>query len=636
MQLKIETFSNVRGGNAFFKAVTHPLAAEKGRALFARLARTTRVAIYDPENCVDVLAQLYDLSGLAIAGLYAQDVTTIGRTALGQRAQPVTALKECRADAVVVACFDAERAIAHVRHLLPDHAVVASLDELRLPDAMVTNHARYLDPMNFATNFVFFRDAGGLSTRLVTANYWSGYGAQSVVIWCILFDGAGKEVARWHEALPQGVGAVTIDSRDVRQRFGLGEFAGQIFLHAVGAAGHDVVKYALDVYGDGPAKLSLSCTHDANSWPSALYAGLPAPGEGEAVTLWIQNSMPCAIPAGTIGLNLMGDATTAYLQEPISAFASRALDVATLLPKARWPQQIEMHGGKYVVRPRYEVRGRDRLRIAHVNVERSDLKPDPKIVELGNLLGKGYLLPAPVLPRAVWRSLALPTPMSTAQQDLPVALIVYDRRGREAARHSFGRLARKDSVAVDIDSLLNGAKLPDDYGHMELIYDFAHGGSADGWLHALFRYEDRATGHGAETSFGAHVFNTVLTYKGEPQSYAGQPPGLSTRLFLRLGDAPYDTLCHLIYPASTPWHTESVTDLTLHDRAGREVARERVAIACSGSRLFRYHEVFDAKTRERAGESAYIVVRDATCRLFGYHGLIGRDGAFSLDHMFGF
>jgi len=25
-----------------------------------------------------------------------------------------------------------------------------------------------------------------------------------------------------------------------------------------------------------------------------------------------------------------------------------------------------------------------------------------------------------------------------------------------------------------------------------------------------------------------------------------------------------------------------------------------------------------------------------TCRLFGYHGLLGRDGAFSLDHMFGF
>ena len=64
----------------------------------------------------------------------------------------------------------------------------------------------------------------------------------------------------------------------------------------------------------------------------------------------------------------------------------------------------------------------------------------------------------------------------------------------------------------------------------------------------------RVSGHRAETSFGSHVFNTVLTYKGEPQSYSGKPPGLSTRLFLRLGAAPHDTLCHLIYPASTPWH----------------------------------------------------------------------------------
>ena len=60
---------------------------------------------------------------------------------------------------------------------------------------------------------------------------------------------------------------------------------------------------------------------------------------------------------------------------------------------------------------------------------------------------------------------------------------------------------------------------------------------------ALFRYEDRASGHRAETSFGAHVFNTVLTYKGEPQSYAGKPPGLSTRLFLRLGDGAASTRC---------------------------------------------------------------------------------------------
>ena len=37
-----------------------------------------------------------------------------------------------------------------------------------------------------------------------------------------------------------------------------------------------------------------------------------------------------------------------------------------------------------------------------------------------------------------------------------------------------------------------------------------------------------------------------------------------------------------------------------------------------------------------AGPGAYVVIRDKTCRLFGYHGLLNGDNSFSLDHMFGF
>jgi hypothetical protein len=171
---------------------------------------------------------------------------------------------------------------------------------------------------------------------------------------------------------------------------------------------------------------------------------------------------------------------------------------------------------------------------------------------------------------------------------------------------------------------------------LELVYDFAGGGDADGWLHAIFRYRRRATGHAAETSFGAHVFNTLLTYRGEPQSYSGRPPGLSTRLFLRLGDEPRDTFCHLIYPASRPWRPTSATEVTLFDRAGAEAGRVDLEIPCSGSRLWRYRELFDAGTRLRAGPGAYAIIRDTTCRLFGYHGLFAEGGGFSLDHMFGF
>lgn len=38
----------------------------------------------------------------------------------------------------------------------------------------------------------------------------------------------------------------------------------------------------------------------------------------------------------------------------------------------------------------------------------------------------------------------------------------------------------------------------------------------------------------------------------------------------------------------------------------------------------------------RAGPRGHVLIRDTTCRLFGYHGLMDDAGGFSLDHMFGF
>ena len=77
----------------------------------------------------------------------------------------------------------------------------------------------------------------------------------------------------------------------------------------------------------------------------------------------------------------MGDTASHPLDRAVVPFATCALDVASLLPQARWPQQIEIEAGKYMVRPRYEVMARGRRRIAHVNVERTDLKPDPKLAD---------------------------------------------------------------------------------------------------------------------------------------------------------------------------------------------------------------------------------------------------------------
>ncbi|MGH7054566.1 MAG: hypothetical protein ACREFA_12195, partial [Stellaceae bacterium] len=510
------------------------------------------------------------------------------------------------------------------------------LDRMRIPAERLTNPRRYLDPLNFATNFSFFREAEGLSTRLVTANYWSGYGARAVACWLTLFAGDGTVLAEWCEHFSGAAGALVLDSAAVRRRFALPEFCGQMFLHIVGAAGHDVVKYALDTFGAGEGGPSLSCTHDANAWPAERYAGLPAPAPGERVILWVQNSHPAAIPPGAITLHPMGEEEGAALAEAIAPFASRAVDVGALLPGLFWPRQVEVRAGKHMVRPRYEVVASGRRHIAHVNVERGDLVPDPALPDLAGLLGKGYLLPAPILPRAAWQSLVLPTPMTTAQRELPIAALVYDPAGREVARHRFGRLPRAHAALLNPEDLAGIAALGEGYGHIELVYDFSAGGAADGWLHALFRYRHRVSGHTAETSFGAHIYNTALTYRGEPQSYSGPPPGLSTRLFLRLDEDGRDTFCHLIYPASQRWRPLSATEIILHDGGGGERARAKVEIPCSGSLLWRYHALFPAATRAQAGAGAYILVRDTTCRLFGYHGLLGPTGAFSLDHMFGF
>jgi hypothetical protein len=637
MPIKIETFSNAKGGSSFFKALGHPLAVDKTAALMARLG-SGPIAVYDPLGMAEGFSAFHDLSALDIQGVFVQRLEDLGRSVLGQETQPVTRLQEVKVPTLFVVAFDAKRLIAQMRHLVAPGTDIVSLDEIRIPDAMLTNRRRYLDPLNFATNFALLRDAQGWHTRIVTADYWSGWGApQPPSVWFCLFDQAGRVLAQWQDAISAPGASLVVDSQQVRQRFSLGEYTGSLFIHVVGVAGHDVVKYALDTYGDDPTR--LSCTHDANAWPSDLYAGLPAPKADESVVLWIQNSHPVTIPKRGIGVNLMGSSDIAWLDAEIPPFASYPLDVAMLLPQARWPQQIEVQAGRYFVRPRYEVHAKNgRSRIAHANVERNDLVADPVIPTLGALMGKGFILPAPILPTGQWDSLLQPTPMSTAQQDLPLMAILYDATGAEVARHALGCLPRNAETEFDLTRFLRerDLTLPSGYGHVELVYEFSQGGSADGWLHSLFRYTQKASGHVAETSFGAHIFNTVLTYRNEPQSYASAPPGLSTRLFLRLADEPLDTFCHLIYSASTPWHALSATTLALHDAQGREVAVRQVQIPCGGSLLWRYQETFDAAARRLAGVNAYVIIRDSTCRLFGYHGVLGGDTAFSLDHMFGF
>jgi len=648
MALAIETFKNAdlahgwrpgnnAGGATLFKALGHPLTAPKAHALIEDLAKAGPVAIYDPTNAIGNFHAYYDLSRLDVAGYYVQRVEDLSAAFLGHDAKPVSELAASGAKAVLVLLFDADRVLAPMRHLFPKDARIATLDEMRLPDDMLTNRSNYLDPMNFATNFALMRETDGIHTRVGSANYWSLHGAENPELWLCLFGEDGEELAEWREPLPAAGAPFAIDSAEVRHRFGLGDFTGSLFIHAIRIKGHDVVKYALDMYGeDGRA---LSCSHDANAWPADYYAGMPAGEEDESVTLFIQNSHPMPIPPRSIGLNIMGAQDVSWFEDEIAPFATRAISVDDLLPQAKWPDQVEIVAGRYFVRPRYEVkRAQGQRRIAHANVERTDLKPNPALASLGKVMGKGYIMPLPVLPRDEFNSTMLPTPMATEQSELPIRAELIDASGALVASRYLGRIQRRHSVEIDVEGWIadEALKLPSGYGHVEFLYDFRDGGEGDGWLHALGRFEQKSSGHRAETIFGAHIYNTGVIYKDEPQSYTNKPPGLTTRLFLRLGSDGLDTICHLIYPASTPWHAKSSTLLILHDAEGKPIAEKPIEIVCGGSRFWRLSEMFSKDEREAMGGAGYVIVRDTTCRLFGFHGLTNGAKSFCLDHMFGF
>lgn len=628
--LKIETFDNKRGGNVVYKALSHPLAAQ---ALEALAKTAGPVALFDPDDIVTPLMAL--CPSLQVDQIYVQDVEAVGQPRAGYITRALTDITHTKAKTVLMAVFDSGvQRQQRLQALLPPDVGLLTLDEVKLPPSWRTVSGRYLEARNFATNFVFFRDDDKFATRLTTANYWAGYGAQEVLFQHILFDHAGQILTQWVQKAPQGAGGYVLDSQELRARFGLKPFVGQLFIHAIGVAGHDVVKYALDTYAtDGGA--SLSCTHDANAWPSTRFAGLPAPRADETVILWIQNSHNVPIPAGAVALDRMGANQPVALSQEIPAFATYALNVADLFPDLRWPAQLEVLSGCHVVRPRYEVIQHDRTRIAHVNVERADLQADPKIATLPLSLGRGYLLPFPILPRGRFKTIALPTPMAQAEHETPLRLDIFAPDGQKLAEKFLGRLPRRHDCAVDLDDVLKPDALPEG-GHAELVYDFRDGGEANGWLHALFRFEDRQTHHAAESSFGAHIFNTLMTYKNEPQSYTGKPPGLSTRLFLKLGFAGRSSFCILIYPTSAPWVDASSTDLELYDAQGILLETVTIKIAASGSRLVRPALHFTPTALREAGEAGYVLVRDTRCRLFGFHGLEDQQDGFSLDHMFGF
>ncbi|MEJ0009919.1 MAG: hypothetical protein WDN72_04970 [Alphaproteobacteria bacterium] len=457
--LKVRTFSNIEGGNGVFKALSHPLAARGAEQLIARLAKAGAVAIYDPFGHASDFAAFYAIGAVNVTDVFVQDVKDVGKPILGCIARPVTEMADAIARTVLVACFDSQRPLDQVRHLLPAGVEIATLDEMRLPEEMITNRRNYLDLMNFATNFALFRDAAGEHTRVTTANYWASYGGRNAKLWCCLMAESGEVLAEWTQQLGETQHLVTLDSKEIRARFQLPEFSGSLFMHVIGGAGHDMLKYALDTYGDEASV--LSCTHDANSWPADLYAGIPAPARRRARPavdrefLAARHSRKRHRPRPH-GRARTSPTPTRRSRRSLPTRSTSASGCPRYAGRSSWnstPAAISS-------RPRYEIiSDTGHKRIAHANVERTDLKPDEQLKDLP-LMGKGFLLPAPILPLDEFRTVALPTPMATGQVDLPLAVLIFDASGEEVLRHPLGRLKRSDSVALDVGELLQL------YGHM--------------------------------------------------------------------------------------------------------------------------------------------------------------------------
>lgn len=632
-KLKITTFLNnlpLHSQNAFFKACTHPLAAPSIKAFIKQLESFASVAFYDPFNNLPAFGSMHNLSRVKISNIYVQQVADIGKDVLEIPTKPVDQINLEKPEALVVFAFDAAVQISNIRHLLPEGCTILTLDSIKIAAEYLTQSSNYLNQLNFATNFGFLRDEAGLHTRITMANYWGTYGAKAAEMCFWLFDADGKEIAQWQQSLGAPGEVLIIDSQEVRKRFNLPEFTGSLFMQAIKIVGHDIVKYVCDIY-DSAGKIHSS-THDSNSWPADYYAGILAPQESETVLLWIQNCFPVPIESCSIGLRLMGTDEIVYLENEIAPFATYAWDLGAALP-AKYPAQYEILANKYFTRPRFEVLQPKGYRyISHANVERIDLVPDLDLPKVSKYLGKGYILPFPIMPTDRFDTIIIPTPMSTTQKSLPLHFYIYNTEGKLVGEKTFPPIARSNSVAIDAATIVGK-----DFkgGHIDIAYDPAHLSEADGWLHALVRYKDKATGQAAETSFGAHIYNMPIVYKNEPQTYKGNPPGLRTTLVLRTFGGE-DTFCNLIYPCSSDWLPHSSTDLILYNQKGQEVAKKRIAIPMNGSHLWTYKEMFNEAERREAGEKNYITIKDTTCRLFGFHGQVNKNNVFSLDHMFGF
>ena len=116
--LHIQTFDARQGGNALYKALAHPVAAEAAGDVAARLRGMQPFAAYDPDGIADALWAMHPQLPRP-AEAYVHDVQRIGQGCAGLAALPLADLPRSACRALLVTSFEAGRILARVRHMLP-------------------------------------------------------------------------------------------------------------------------------------------------------------------------------------------------------------------------------------------------------------------------------------------------------------------------------------------------------------------------------------------------------------------------------------------------------------------------------------------------------------------------------------
>ena len=109
--------------------------------------------------------------------------------------------------------------------------------------------------------------------------------------------------------------------------------------------------------------------------------------------------------------------------------------------------------------------------------------------------------------------------MAVSQTTLPLRLDVFDEAGTKVAERFLGCLRRDHDVALDFDDIDAEQDMP------SWSTTFARAARRTAGCTRCSATRTGTPAMSRNRASAAHIFNTVMTYRDEPQSYSGRRRG---------------------------------------------------------------------------------------------------------------